>query len=204
MGNSLELKCPGCGNMGEKPVSQTHRDVRHIPFILYGINGLSCRFRRRRCPACKQSFQTVELNEDDFTFLVEKNRLADKLIYRINGNIDEVNDPDLRREAVACLRLTHAVFGSKFPKAWDDLYPISEQEAVLIIYRVNEALASLEDAEREAVRARFPLNAHDHHSIAQSGDEKIFETAMRKLKHPKRSRKLRAVEDLSLGKRRQV
>lgn len=202
MGNSLELKCPSCGDMGEKPVTQTHRDVRHIPFI--GVNGLSGRFRQRRCSACKQTFQTVELSEDDFTFLIEKNRLADKLIYRINGKIDEVNDPDLRCEAVAGLRLIHAVFRYKFPKAWDDIYPISEQEAALIIYRVNEALASLEDDEREAVRARFPVNAHDHHSIDQSVDEKIFETAMRKLMHPKRSRKLRAVEDLSLGKRRQV
>jgi hypothetical protein len=188
--------------MGEKPVSQTNRDVRHVHGS--GILGLSCRFRLRRCSACKQSFQTVELCEDDFTFLVEKNRLADKLIYRINGKIDEVNDPDLRCEAVAGLRLIHAVFGDKFPKAWDDLYPISENEAALIIYRVNEALASLESAERDAVRARFPLNADRHDSIAQSVDEKIFDTAMRKLKHPSRSRKLRAVEDLSLGKRRQV
>jgi hypothetical protein len=189
MGNSLELKCPSCGDMGEKPVSQTHRDIRHIPFI--GADGLSGRFRRRRCSACKQSFQTVELCEDDFTLLVERYKLADRLVYRINGSIAEVNDPEWRLEAVAGLRLIYAVFGEKFLKSWDDIYPISEQEAGFIVYRVNEALASLEATEQEAVRKRFQLAPQNHHSAAQSVDEKIFETAMRKLKHASRSRKLR-------------
>jgi hypothetical protein len=79
-----------------------------------------------------------------------------------------------------------------------------EQKAAFIIYRVNEALASLESAERDAVRVRFPLKPKNHSSAAQSVDEKIFKTAMRKLMHPTRSRELRALEDLSLGKRRQV
>lgn len=202
MGNALQLKCPHCGDTAEKPVCHTDSDLRYVSSV--EKDGISYRRRNRQCMACNRSFESVELHGDDFNKLVENSNLASHLIYRINGDLSDINDETTRSKAIAALRLIFAIFGERFPKSWEPIYPISEEEAALIILRVEQTLLTLELPERESVCAKFSINFENSNATSQRFDEELFNKAMRKLKHPSRSKNLRRLAEIPIGKRRQV
>jgi len=80
-----------------------------------------------------------------------------------------------------------------------------ELEQIALVREVDAALATLKDRERRVLILRFGLNGNDEHTLEQIGQQigvtrerirQIEEKALRRLRHPTRSKRLRGYADL--------
>jgi hypothetical protein len=103
----------------------------------------------------------------------------------------------MRLEAIGCLHILCSVFGLRFHASWEAKYPLSESDCAIIIYRVRKALDTLSAESLDAIKNQFGVILDGRPRVVPVNQEAL-QRAIRQLRHPSRSRKMRGIFNVFL------
>ena len=195
MGNSLVFFCPQCGHEGQMNVLETDPHVVALR-VEGGEKIIKNRTRVRRCGRCKAHFQTTEMSQDDVLDLYDRAKLAEILIASAKSRRQLLSfDHPTRIESMKCLTVIASVFGGRVSDLFREVYPLDEEECLAISDCTLAEIRSLEEEFAKAIRVHFGV-FQKYEDGGEAVARETLERAIRKLKHPSRSRRLRRFADL--------